>query len=153
MYVLMKEKKAIVDKKYSFAQGNVALSTFSSFQGYLVKTKGHMETIDNVGYTKESITAALNDLCKSKVAECEQVSAEGVQHYRAKKVTALEDAKQALQPTAGGAANGGGWADHLPEGASWDTFETECKQNLLQNEYLVSALPEMRKKVMSDRAI
>ena len=88
-----------------------------------------------------------------KVAECDEISKEGINFYKEQKKAALEKAKLELQPFAGGGANGSDWAEHLVETPSWEDFELECKQSLMANEFLVTQLPELRKKVLADRAI
>ena len=159
MYSLMKQKKALVkenDKEtYSFVgtQTQISLEDFQTFQAYLTKSKGHLAKTKEATNEIPPEMKSLFDLCSSKITECEQISTAAILMYRTQRQTALEQTCNEISLHAGGAANGAYWAENLESDPEWESFEAECKQTILSNEYLGSQLPSIRKKLLKDRAI
>ena len=154
MFLLMKEKKAIIANKFSFGDAQVEPDIFATFQGYLAKSRGIFEAIEANGYHSEDLAAPLCDFCASKIKECGLINSTGIDAYRKKQEAALDKAQQALAPLLNpGPTSGLSWQDNLGEKPSWDEFEAACKQHLLQNEYAGQQLPQLRSAVLKDRAI
>ena len=154
MYVLLTEKKAKDDQgAYSFAVNNVDSASFKTFQGYLAKATGLLESVEKgIPEPGDHSATELIQLCTTKIAECSRIADEGKKHYHSHQKDSLQKSIDSLSPRAGGAAGGADWFDNLPENCGWEDFEDECKKTLLQDEFLGSQLSTLRKQLLQDRA-
>ena len=154
MFVLMKEKKAIVNDKYSFNDAQLDPGVFATFQGYLGKSQSSLDSTGADSCAADHLAGPLLKFCKEKIKECQVINNGGITAYLAKQETALDKAQQALEPLCSqGPAGGLTWQDNLGENPTWDNYEAACKQHLLQNEYIGTQLPQLRKALLEDRAI